>query len=47
MPWIVGGAILGGSAISSIGASSANRANIKLAKKQMQFQERPYLTLYQ
>lgn len=40
MPYIVGGAILAGSAISAYGQSSANSKNIKLAKKQMAFQER-------
>jgi hypothetical protein len=41
-----GGAILGGG-ISSLGQSSANRTNMKIAQQQMNFQERMSNTAYQ
>lgn len=40
MPWIIGGAILGGGILGKMGQSSANRTNIKLGREQMAFQER-------
>jgi len=51
MPAMVAGGMIGASVISgglgAIGQSSANRANMKIAKKQMEFQERMSNTAYQ
>ena len=40
MPWIIGGAMLGGSIVSGLGQSKANRKQIALSREQMAFQER-------
>lgn len=40
MPWIIGGAMLGGSLLSSAGQSSANSTNRKLAREQRDWEER-------
>ena len=44
---IMGGAMLGAGGISAIGQSSSNSMNYKIAKKQMQFQERMSNTAHQ
>lgn len=47
MPWGMVGAAAVGGGLSMLGSSSANRANMKIAKKQMEFQERMSNTAYQ
>lgn len=47
LPLIAAGAELAGGALSSMGQASANKANLRIAREQMQFQERMSNTQYQ
>lgn len=46
-PFLEAGAVLGSAAVSAFGQERANRTNIRLAREQMQFQERMRSTQYQ